>query len=139
MALPRKVTVIGAGDIGCGWAALCVAAGWPVTLFDASAQGLERAEAEVPQRARALVEQGRASQGIVERGLLEFVQARSLLQAVKDADWVAEAISEDLISKQWLFDLIEQVSEHDELLSSSSSGLSTGDVFARCHRQYPLL
>src|SRR4029077_16175125 len=60
MALPRKVAVIGAGDIGCGWAALCVAAGWPVTLFDASAQGLERAEAEVPQRARALVEQGRA-------------------------------------------------------------------------------
>src|SRR5256886_16194506 len=50
MALPRKVTVIGAGDIGCGWAALCVAAGWPVTLFDASAQGLERGAADVPQQ-----------------------------------------------------------------------------------------
>src|SRR6266567_4139161 len=93
MALPRKVTVIGAGDIGCGWAALCVAAGWPVTLFDASAQGLERAEVEVPQRARALVEQGRASQGIVERGLLEFVQARSLLQAVIDVDELDRAVS----------------------------------------------
>ena len=135
MALPRKVTVIGAGDIGCGWAALCVAAGWPVTLFDASAQGLERAEAEVPQRARALVEQGRASQGIVERGLLEFVQARSLLQAVKDADWVAEAISEDLLAKQRLFESIEQVAGHEALLTSSSSGLPPGDIFARCRRQ----
>ena len=124
MALPRKVTVIGAGDIGCGWAALCVAAGWPVTLFDASAQGLERGAADVPQRARALVEQQRANQGIVERGLLEFVQARSLLQAVKDADWVIEAIPEDLMAKQRLFDSIEQVAGHEALLTSSSSGIN---------------
>jgi 3-hydroxyacyl-CoA dehydrogenase len=52
--LPRKVAVIGTGDIGCGWAALCASAGWPVTVFDASAQGLERAELEVPRRTRAL-------------------------------------------------------------------------------------
>jgi len=31
-SLPTKVAVIGAGDIGCGWAALCVAAGWPVAV-----------------------------------------------------------------------------------------------------------
>src|SRR5437879_8504090 len=67
--MPRKVAVIGAGDIGCGWAALCASAGWPVTVFDASAQGLERAAAEVPRRTRALVALERATQGIVERGL----------------------------------------------------------------------
>ena len=92
--MPRKVAVIGGGDIGCGWAALCASAGWPVTLFDASARGLERAAADVPRRTRALVALGRATQGIVERGLLEFEQARSLLQAVKDADWIIEAIPE---------------------------------------------
>src|SRR5438105_14413430 len=113
MAMPRKVTVIGAGDIGCGWAALCVAAGWPVTLFDASAQGLERAEADVPQRARALGEQGRASQGSVEGMLLELVQARSLLQAEEDADWPAEAISGHLPAQQRLLVPIEQVAGHD--------------------------
>src|SRR5256886_5537725 len=131
MALPRKVTVIGAGDIGCGWAALCVAAGGPVTLFDASAQGLERGAADVPQRARALVQQQRASQGIVERGLLEVEQARSLLQGVKDADWVIEAISEELMAKQRLFESIEQVAGHDALVTSSSSGLPAGDILAR--------
>ena len=40
-ALPHKVAVIGAGEIGCGWAALCASAGWPVTVFDASARTLE--------------------------------------------------------------------------------------------------
>lgn len=134
-SMPRKVAVIGGGDIGCGWAALCASAGWPVTLFDASARGLERAAADVPRRTRALVALERATQGIVERGLLEFEQARSLLQAVKDADWVIEAIPEDLIAKQKLFDSIEQVAAPDALLSSSSSGLLPNDVFARCRRQ----
>lgn len=135
MTMPRKVAVIGAGDIGCGWAALCASAGWPVTVFDASARGLERAEQEVPRRTRALVALERATQGIVERGLLEFSQARSLLQAVKDADWVIEAIPEDVIAKQKLFDSIEQVAAPDALLSSSSSGLLPNDIFARCRRQ----
>ncbi len=134
-ALPRKVAVIGAGDIGCGWAALCASAGWPVTVFDASARGLERAAEEVPRRTRALVALERATQGIVERGLLEFTQARSLLQAVKDAEWVIEAISEDVMAKQKVFDSIEHVAAPDALLTSSSSGIPPADLFARCRRQ----
>jgi carnitine 3-dehydrogenase len=134
-ALPRKVAVIGTGEIGCGWAALCASAGWPVTVFDASARGLERAEVEVPRRARALVALERAASGIVERGLLEFNPGRSLLQAVTDADWVIEAIPEDLISKQKLFETTEHVALPSALLTSSSSGLAPADIFARCRRQ----
>ena len=134
-ALPRKVAVIGAGEIGCGWAALCASAGWPVTVFDASARTLERASVEVPRRARALVALERATQGIVERGLLEFQQGRSLLQAVKDTDWVIEAIPEDLIAKQKLFAAVEEVAGVETLITSSSSGLPPSEVFARCRRQ----
>lgn len=134
-ALPRKVAVVGVGEIGCGWAALCASAGWPVTTFDTNVRGLERAVSEVPRRARALVALERASQGIVERGLLEFHEGRSLLQTVQDADWVIEAITEDVMAKQKLLEAVESIAAPDALISSSSSGIPPADLFARCRRQ----
>src|SRR6266496_2362209 len=103
MTLPRKVAVIGAGEIGVGWAALCASAGWPVAIFDTNAEAMQRALSEVPRRARALVALERATQGIVERGLLELTQAHSMLEAVEDADWIVEAITEEPLAKQKLF------------------------------------
>src|SRR2546429_9278944 len=90
------------------------------TLF--RSQGLERAAAEVPRRTRALVALERATQGIVERGLLEFTQARSLLQAVQDADWVIEAIPEDAIAKQKRFGSTEQGTGPNPLLPAPPTG-----------------
>ena len=48
--IPRKVAVIGAGDIGVGWAALCASAGWPVAIFDLNPETMERASIEVERR-----------------------------------------------------------------------------------------
>jgi 3-hydroxyacyl-CoA dehydrogenase len=134
MSMPGKVAVIGAGEIGVGWAALCASAGWPVTIFDTNARVMERAATEVPRRARALIALERATQGIVERGLLELTPTRSLLQAVQGAEWVVEAVTEDQIAKQKLFESIELVAAPDALLTSSSSTLLPADIFGRCRR-----
>ncbi|HTR20266.1 MAG TPA: 3-hydroxyacyl-CoA dehydrogenase NAD-binding domain-containing protein [Gemmatimonadales bacterium] len=130
-AIPTKVAVIGAGDIGCGWGALCVAAGWPVAVYDTGGHAADAAIDTVARRARALVALDRAAHGIVERGLLEVQRARSLLQVVRDADWVIEAISEDLTAKQKLFEAVEQVAAPSAVLSSSSSGLPPSEIFGR--------
>src|SRR3989441_1812978 len=70
-------------------------------------------------------------------GMASITQSAScsLLQAVQDADWVIEAIPEDVIAKQKLFESIEQVAANDTLFTSSSSGIAPADVFARCRRQ----
>ena len=130
-AMPGKVAVIGAGAIGGGWAALCASAGWPVSVFDTNTRATERAAQDIPRRAHALIALGRASAGIVERGLFELQQAKSLLQAVRGAEWVIEAIHEDLGAKQRLLESIEQVAGPDAIVTSSSSGLAPGDLFGR--------
>lgn len=133
--IPDKVAVIGSGEIGSGWAALCASAGWPVAVFDTNTVAVEQAFEAVPRRSRALIALERAPEGVVERGLKELHHGRSLLQAVQGADWVIEAISEDLLAKQKIWDMIEQVAGPDAICTSSSSGLSPTDIFARCRRQ----
>jgi 3-hydroxybutyryl-CoA dehydrogenase len=134
VTIPRKVAVIGAGDIGVGWAALCASAGWPVAVFDLNPDTVERAAEQIERRTRALVELDRAPAGIVERGLHELVRARFLSEALQDADWVIEAIHEDLAAKQKLLAAIEQAAGADALISSSSSGLLPTEIFGRCRR-----
>lgn len=134
MTMPRKVAVIGAGDIGVGWAALCASAGWPVAIFDANRGKMAAAVEDVARRTQALVALERAPQGIVERGLHELLQAQSLAEAVQDADWVIEAIHEDVLAKQKLIEAIEHAAGPDALISSSSSGLTPTEIFGRVRR-----
>jgi len=134
VTIPRKVAVIGAGDIGIGWAALCASAGWSVAIFDLNPSTLERASEEIERRTRALVALDRAPAGIVERGLRELVRAKFLSEAVQDADWVIEAIHEDVLAKQKLHAALEQSVGPDVLISSSSSGLAPTEIFGRCRR-----
>lgn len=134
MTIPRKVAVIGAGDIGIGWAALCASAGWSVAIFDVNPETMQRASDQVERRTRALVALDRAPEGIVERGLRELVHAKSLSEATQDADWIIESIHEDLLAKQRLHAALEQSVGGDVLISSSSSGLLPTEVFGRCRR-----
>jgi len=134
VTIPRKVAVIGAGDIGVGWAALCASAGWSVAIFDLNPATMERASVEVERRTRALVALGRAPESIVERGLNELVRAKFFSEAIQDADWIIEAIHEDVVAKQKLLSAIEQAADGDALISSSSSGLMPTEIFGRMRR-----
>ena len=95
---------------------------------------MERASIEIERRTRALVALGRAPEAIVERGLSDLDRASSLSDAIQDADWVIEAIHEDVAAKQKLLAAIEQVAGVDALISSSSSGLAPTDIFGRMRR-----
>ncbi len=60
-----RVAIVGAGDIGRGWAALIAAAGWPVSLYDNDATTLQDAPGEISLRARRLVELNGAQPALV--------------------------------------------------------------------------
>jgi 3-hydroxyacyl-CoA dehydrogenase len=130
-----KLAIVGAGTIGRGWAALGVAHAWDVTLFDTDARALDAAVEETGRRARALVQLGRAEAPRVELGLSRIAAGRSLLHACGQADWVVEAVGEDLSLKQRVFENLDQLARPDAVLSSSSSGLPVTAIAARCRDQ----
>ncbi|MSR06168.1 MAG: hypothetical protein EXR93_03730 [Gemmatimonadetes bacterium] len=129
-----SVAIIGTGDIGRGWAALCVAAGWPVALFDRESASLESAPAEIAERAGHLVSLDRAVPDDVEHGVRSLKIARSLLQACEDAQWIIESAHEDLMTKQKLFEAFESVAPNAKIVTSSSTALLPKDISARCRR-----
>lgn len=129
-----RVAVVGAGEVGRGWAALCAAHGWPVTLYDADARAVHDAVREVEQRARALVSLDHAVFDEAEEGLRELTTGRSLLQACQHAEWIIEAVPEDLIAKQKLFEALESSGPKARVVTSSSTGLTPSDISARCRR-----
>jgi 3-hydroxyacyl-CoA dehydrogenase len=134
-----RVAVVGAGEIGRGWATLCVAHGWPVALYDHEGSGLQSARDEVMERARGLPSLIGADPESVERGVAGLQQGRSLLHACQDAEWVIEAIHEDLIAKQKLFEGLESAAPKARIVSSSTSTLLPQDLAARCRRPDRLL
>lgn len=138
VALPQ-VAVIGAGDIGCGWAALLASAGWPVTVFDSDPRASAASANRIGLRARALVATGRAAQGVVEHGLADLQIGRSLLQAVQPAEWVIEAVGEELRTKQRVIESIDDVAQPEAIITSSSSGLGPTDVAGRARHQHRIL
>ncbi|MEP6571923.1 MAG: 3-hydroxyacyl-CoA dehydrogenase NAD-binding domain-containing protein [Gemmatimonadota bacterium] len=134
-----RVAIIGTGQIGRGWAALIVAAGWPVAIYDADADALARAIDAISDRVLTLVKVGRADGTVAEDSLNLIRVGRSLLHTVTDADWIIEAAPEELGVKQRLLEQIEQVDRMAAVITSSASGLFPSALSARLRRPERML
>ena len=129
------VAIVGAGEIGRGWGALCVSAGWPVSIYDQDSRAQSEALEEIVERARALLSLANADAALVERGVESLAAGRSLLQACGEAEWIIEAIHEDLIQKQKLLRALESATPKGRIVTSSSSTFPPADIAAQCVRQ----
>ena len=132
--VPPKVAVLGAGDIGCGWAALAASRGWVVTIYDTDTAQLQRAQAQIAQRSGNLVSMGHADEVAEQIGISELRLGRSLLHAVTDADWIVEATTEDLGARQRLLEQLEQVCRLKAVLACSTLNLQPSTLCGRLRR-----
>jgi 3-hydroxybutyryl-CoA dehydrogenase len=96
MASEGRVAVIGAGTMGTGIAELCAGRGARVALFDVQSQVLERAQKGVADRLARRVEKGSISQADASGTYARLTLHTQLESAAQDADWVIEAVPEDM-------------------------------------------
>ncbi|WP_295816258.1 3-hydroxyacyl-CoA dehydrogenase/enoyl-CoA hydratase family protein [uncultured Deinococcus sp.] len=120
----QKAAVIGAGVMGAAIAAQLANAGIPVLLLDIvlpdqqdrnflAKAGIQRA---LKARPAAFMDPARAA--LITPGNLE-----DDLKALKDADWILEAIIEKLDAKRDLWAKVEKVAKKTAIISSNSSGI----------------
>jgi 3-hydroxyacyl-CoA dehydrogenase len=146
MSDTHAVSIVGAGDMGHGFAVQFSTRGEQVVLTDHKQSNLDAAESRIEETVRFLNELGwtRASPSSVLTDI-EFVLDRT--EAVSEADLVLETIPEQLDLKQELFAEIIDDTPGDALLASNTSGIPIGDIAAEfpseahrmvgCHWWFP--
>lgn len=123
-----RITSIGAGPIGAGWAAYFLAQGYDVAayLHEAGEEaGLRRL---IDTAWESLEEIGLETDASRDR----LRCSTDLADAVAEADFVQESVPENLTLKQGLYEKLGDLVPEDVVIASSTSGLSMTDIQARC-------
>jgi 3-hydroxybutyryl-CoA dehydrogenase len=108
-----RIAVIGAGLMGHGIAQVFALAGHDVAIYDSFAAVLDSAKARILTNLKDLGDDQKAIERVTPAG--------NLAQAVREADYVVEAVLEDLPLKQKLFAEIESYVRSDTILASNTS------------------
>jgi 3-hydroxybutyryl-CoA dehydrogenase len=108
-----RIAVVGAGLMGHGIAQVFALAGHDVSITDTIVQNLDTATSRIAANLRDLGED--------ESAAARVQPCFDLAEAVRDADYVVEAVSENLPLKQKLFAEIERHVRADTILASNTS------------------
>jgi 3-hydroxybutyryl-CoA dehydrogenase len=108
-----RIAVVGAGLMGHGIAQVFALVGHHVTITDSFHANLDTVKARISANLRDL--------GDDERATDRVTPLADLAGTVRDADYVVEAVSEDLALKQKLFAEIERHARPDAILASNTS------------------
>jgi carnitine 3-dehydrogenase len=123
-----RVTSIGGGPIGGGWAAHFLARGYDVTLYLHDADEMPTVQAILKTAWQSLTDLGLAAGASLDR--LKIIT--DLQQAVEGAEFIQESAPENLAVKQALYEQLGKLAPKNVVIGSSTSGLTMTEIQAKC-------
>jgi 3-hydroxybutyryl-CoA dehydrogenase/5-formyl-3-hydroxy-2-methylpyridine 4-carboxylate dehydrogenase len=121
----KRVAVMGTGTMGPGMGAVLARAGMHVTLYDTSAEQLEKAKAGYDLAWGVL---DRLETPVVEGGSVTYCD--TVAAALAGAEFVIEAIPENLALKQKVYAEYEQHVGPEVIIASNTSGIPATKIAA---------
>ena len=119
----KKIAVIGAGVMGHSIAQVFAQAAFRVDLVDLKDELLARGLKLVKLNLQTLAEYGRIDSGEIPEILDHIHPTTDLEAAVREADFVLEAVAEIPEVKRGVFSRLEEASPEDAILASNTSSL----------------
>ena len=131
----QHTAVLGAGVIGASWAALFLASGRSVAIYDPTPDSEASVRKYIEQSWPVLTQLGLTTNGNADN--LSFHS--SAVDAVANAAFIQESVPERIEIKHTLYQQIESAMEPEAVIASSASGLTLSEMQAGFSNPAPLV
>ena len=124
----KKVAIIGSGTMGHGIAQLVTSNGYEACLTDISNELLEKAKSKIVGSLDKFVQKEKITKAVRDEAIAKLKLTTNLSEAVKDADLVIEAVSENLDLKKKIFKDLDKMTKPEAILASNTSQYSITEI-----------
>ena len=131
----KNISVLGAGTMGHGIAEFFAMNGYPVNIYEPYEPMRKSCKDTVKGELDFLAENGLITKGDVEASLDRITMYDDMAAAVKDADYVIEALKEDLALKQGIFADLEKMTKADCVCASNTSSLALNKMLEKVSKE----
>ncbi|CAK7019329.1 MAG: 3-hydroxybutyryl-CoA dehydrogenase [Desulfovibrio sp.] len=128
MSKKERISVIGSGLMGHGIAQIFAVHGHEVTLYDIRQDLLDKALISVKANLDAFVARGIINKETAAAAPSRITCTLSLEEAAKNADFVVEAVPENMALKQDIFKQLDAMSAPETVLASNTSVMSITEI-----------
>ena len=124
----QTIAVIGAGNVGRGIAYATALGGYRTLLEDILPATLRNAETDIRVALDDSVARGEVTRGDADAALGRIEYATSIEDAVRQAEFVIEAVPDEIEPKLEIFTLLDRMSRPNTILASSTFSLRITDI-----------
>ncbi|MEB2492357.1 3-hydroxyacyl-CoA dehydrogenase family protein [Peribacillus frigoritolerans] len=117
----KKIAIIGSGVMGSGIAQSFAVSGYFVTINDIKEELLYHAQNRISENLSLLMEEGALTDREKQGALANITYSVDLEGAVRDADFIIEAIPEVIELKLNLYQQLEEIIKPDAIVASNTS------------------
>jgi 3-hydroxybutyryl-CoA dehydrogenase len=117
----KNIVIIGSGVMGCSIAQSFAISGYSVVLTDVQEEYLLKAKGRISENLSLLVEEANVNEEKKQTTLANLTYTINLEEAVREADFIIEAIPEVIELKWELYQKLEQMIKPNTIVASNTS------------------
>lgn len=130
----KKVAVMGAGDMGHGIAEVALLAGYKVAMRDIEQRFVDKGLVRIKESLDKLTEKQKITEDNKKMMVANIEIFVDIDKAVKDADFVIEAVPEIMDLKKQVFQALDKAAPKHTILASNTSNMSITEIAATTQR-----
>ncbi|RLA79453.1 MAG: 3-hydroxybutyryl-CoA dehydrogenase [Deltaproteobacteria bacterium] len=129
----KKIGVLGAGVMGSGIAQVAAQSGFEVMMRDIADEFVQKGLKNIEASLSKGVEKGKVTPEEKEAALGR-IKGTTVLEDLKDVDFVIEAVIEDLELKKKVFKEMDELTRSEVILATNTSSMSITEIAASTSR-----